>query len=214
MTALETRAADARSARGLERLVNFSDATVAIAITLLILPLVDVANDIATHPVAEVLESHLGTLTGFVITFAVIGRFWLIHHHVFEVADGYSYALVRVNLFWLACIVFLPFAANLLSNAPDDEPLVYGIYIGTMVVTNASMGVMEWMIRLGASPADRPQLDLVQSVATTALLLVALVLAVTVPAINMYALLVLIIAAPLSAIRKASARKSVRVTRK
>ena len=39
-----------RTPRGLDRLVNFSDATIAIAITLLVLPLVDVANQISTHP--------------------------------------------------------------------------------------------------------------------------------------------------------------------
>ena len=95
MTHVETSPSDQtrRTPRGLDRLMYFSDATVAIAITLLILPLVDVANQISTHPAREVLESHAATLAGFAITFAVIGRFWLIHHRVFELVDGYTYAL-------------------------------------------------------------------------------------------------------------------------
>ncbi|HEX7537401.1 MAG TPA: TMEM175 family protein [Dermatophilaceae bacterium] len=195
---------DRRTPRGLDRLVNFSDATVAIAITLLILPLVDVANQVSTHPAREVLQSHAATLAGFAITFALIGRFWLIHHRVFELFDGYTSALVRVNLFWLCCIVFLPFAANLLSSSPGDDPLTHGIYIGTILVTNASMGLMEWMILRGPHllhPDCEEQLGLFQSVLTTGLLLVALLLAVLVPAVNMYALFLIFAGRPIGILR-------------
>jgi uncharacterized membrane protein len=193
-----------RTSRGLDRLVNFSDATMAIAITLLILPLVDVANQISTHPAREVLASHAATLAGFAITFAVIGRFWLIHHRVFELVDGYTYALARVNLLWLFCIVSLPFAANLLSSSPGNEPLVYGIYIGTILVTNASMGLMEWMILRDPHllhPGCEEQLGLFQSVLTTGLILIALLLAVFVPVVNLYALLLIFAGRPIGILR-------------
>ena len=193
-----------RTPRGLDRLVNFSDATVAIAITLLILPLVDVANQISTHPAREVLESHAATLAGFAITFVLIGRFWLIHHRVFELVDGYTYALVRVNLFWLCCIVFLPFAAKLLSNSPGNDPLIYGIYIGAILLTNASMSLMEWLILRGPHllhPDCEGQLGLFQSVVTTGLILVALLLAVLVPVVNMYALFLIFAGRPINILR-------------
>ena len=128
-----SRESEPTAPRGLDRPVNCSDATIAIAITLLVPPLVDVANQISTHPAHEVLASHAATLAGFAITFAVIGRFWLIHHRVFELVDDYTYALARVNLLWLFCIVCLPFAASLLSNSPGDEPLIYGISVGTIL---------------------------------------------------------------------------------
>jgi uncharacterized membrane protein len=206
VTEVEERASTQtrRTPRGLDRLVNFSDATVAIAITLLVLPLVEVANQISTHPARHVLESHAATLAGFAITFALIGRFWLIHHRVFELVDGYTYALARANLLWLCCIVILPFAANLLSNSPGDEPLIYGIYIGTILLTNASMGLMEWMILRGPNllhPDCEGQLGLFQSVLTTGLLLVALLLAVLVPVVNMYALLLIFAGRPISILR-------------
>ena len=206
MTDVETSPSNQtrRTPRGLDRLMYFSDATVAIAITLLILPLVDVANQISTHPAREVLESHAATLAGFAITFAVIGRFWLIHHRVFELVDSYTYALARVNLLWLFCIVSLPFAANLLSNSPGNEPLVYGIYVGTILVTNASMGLMEWMIRRGPHllhPGCEEQLGLFQSVLTTGLLLIALLLAVFVPVVNLYALLLIFAGRPIGILR-------------
>lgn len=185
-------------------MVNFSDATVAIAITILILPLVDIANEVATHSALEVLEANVETIVGFAITFAVVGRFWLIHHRVFERVRGYTYALARVNLIWLACIVVLPFAANLLSNASDGQPLIYGIYIGTVLVTNAVMGVMEWLIVRNPEllhPDAEGQMGLFQSWITTALLVVALVLAVLVPSIGMYSLFLIFLARPAGIVR-------------
>ena len=98
----------------------------------------------------------------------------------------------------------LPFAANLLSSSPGDEPLVYGIYIGTILVANASMGHMEWMILRGPHllhPDCEGQLGLFQSVLTTGLLLVALLLDVLVPVVNMYALLPIFAARPISVLR-------------
>ena len=43
------------SSRGLDRLVTFADAVVAIAITLLVLPLVDIAGNVGDVPVGSLL---------------------------------------------------------------------------------------------------------------------------------------------------------------
>ena len=81
---------DLRTPRGLDRLVKFSDATVAIAITLLILPLVDFAGDIAHESLGKVLTTHSGAIISFAVTFAVIGRFWFAHHRIFERVGNYT----------------------------------------------------------------------------------------------------------------------------
>ena len=75
-----------RTERGLDRLVNFSDATVAIAITVLLLPLVDIALEIEKESLGELLWSNIGTIIAFAITFAVIARLWSVHHRIFEAA--------------------------------------------------------------------------------------------------------------------------------
>ena len=69
--------------RGLERLVLFSDAVVAIALTLLILPLTDVEIE-AGQTLVEVLRNYSGKLLAFGISFAVIARYWLGHHSIFK----------------------------------------------------------------------------------------------------------------------------------
>jgi uncharacterized membrane protein len=81
-----------RTERGLDRLVNFSDATVAIAITILLLPLVDVAVEIEKESLGEVLGARknlrVRETTVTAVTFAMVlvlsvifpwvGIYWLL----------------------------------------------------------------------------------------------------------------------------------------
>lgn len=189
-----------RTERGLDRLVNFSDAAVAIAITLLILPLVDVAQDIEHQSVGAFIADHQGELLGFAISFVVIGRFWIIHHQVFEWIRDYSITLIWLNFLWLASIVFIPFATNLVSTIGGDRGDVDAVYIGNMVVASVAMWIMEVHI------CRRPELlrdgalediDLLRSISPTILLAVALVLAVVVPTVGLFWLLVLFLGRPL-----------------
>jgi uncharacterized membrane protein len=192
--------AEFRTARGLDRLVNFSDAAVAIAITLLILPLVDIASQIERHTLGYVLAHNVGTVTGFVVTFAVIGRFWMVHHEVFEWVADYDYVLAWVNMLWLFSIVFLPFAANLLSHVNGQSSAVFGLYVGTMVVASGSLTLMEWMLTRRPElmrPEVRGKVDLLRSMVPTALLVVALILAVLVPSVGLFWLLLLFGASPI-----------------
>jgi uncharacterized membrane protein len=194
--------ASIRTGRGLDRLVNFSDAAVAIAITLLVLPLVDVATQITTRgaTVGTLFNDHWGTFLAFGISFAVIARFWVVHHHVFEFVADYNGNLVRLNFLWLASIVFLPFATNVLSLAPGHQQGVYALYIGTLIVTSTSMLLMEvvlirnpGLLREGVEGG----LDLSSSVIAIALFAVALVLAVLVPSVGILSLLLLLLSGPI-----------------
>lgn len=184
------------TARGLDRLVNFTDAAVAIAITFLVLPLVDVTAELDTHPLGELLEANWGTLLAFLISFAVIGRLWMVHIAVFEWVTDYRPALVWLNFLWLLSIVAIPFAANLLAYADRDRG-VYALYIGVMVVASASTLAMDVLLlrdpELLRADAPRPT----PSFVTVFILIAALVLAVTVPAVNMGWLLLLFLSSPL-----------------
>ncbi|AMM21321.1 hypothetical protein AX769_15775 [Frondihabitans sp. PAMC 28766] len=189
-----------RTERGLDRLVNFSDATVAIAITLLILPLVDVAGEARHETLGTVLYDNRGLLISFVVSFAVIGRFWLVHHGLFEYVHSYSRALVFANFVWLAGIVFLPFAANVLSGS-DGQPSISALYIGTMIVITGAAAAMDWILIHDSTLSDADEvkdLSLAPAIAFVILLALALVIAVLFPTINLYALFVLFLVGPLT----------------
>ncbi|UFS58971.1 TMEM175 family protein [Subtercola endophyticus] len=180
--------------RGYDRLVNLSDAVIAIAVTLLILPLVDDAGNIGSASPAEFLADHSEQLFLFVLSFAVIADFWLIHHRLYRSIDGYTIPMVWVNFVWLLTIAFLPFPTELLGQSSGSNTVTAALYIGTMVVTTYAGLVQQLIIvrtpelqlesvrgSLLLSPA------LIPAVAMTA----ALIVAVSVPGVGLWALLIL-----------------------
>lgn len=106
--------------RQLERLIFFSDAVFAIAITLLVLDLRLPDNS------GGVLDfSAMGPkLFGFALSFAVIGAYWLYHHVLFGRLLKEDLLLRIVNLIFLASIVFLPFPTSVITNFPASKATV------------------------------------------------------------------------------------------
>jgi len=180
------------STRGLERLLAFSDATVAIAITLLVLPLVEIARDVNEQPVGDLLDQNRFQLVSFALSFVVIAVFWRAHHSMYEDVDTVPQWLMQANFVWLASIVFLPFPTALLQS-DQDQHLTHGIYIGTLVVASAAQSAQKWLILRQAGITATPvRIDLL----SLALMVVALVIALLIPSIGLWALLILLAEAP------------------
>ena len=184
-----------RTERGLDRLVNFSDATVAIAITILLLPLVDVAVEIEKESLGELLSSNIGTIIAFAATFAVIARLWTVHHRIFEAAVDYDNGTIWINFLWLASIVLMPFTSNVLAHSDLADPSVNALYIGTMLLSSVALLWLVVHLRrhppLTASGA-RKNLRVRETAVTVVTFAVALVLSVIFPRVGIYGLLLLI----------------------
>jgi uncharacterized membrane protein len=103
---------DSTPAHPLERLIFFSDAVFAIAITLLIIEVTPPhlgrnATD-RDHLIALINLSP--SFVAFFISFFVIGAFWAGHHRAFSLSRHWSPDLVMPNILMLAAVVFMPFA--------------------------------------------------------------------------------------------------------
>ncbi|GAA3339092.1 TMEM175 family protein [Curtobacterium pusillum] len=184
----------ARTERGLDRLVNFSDATVAIAITLLILPLVDIAGELTRGESAgDLLRNHWPSLVEFFVTFWVIARFWTLHHQVFEHVRSYNLRLMRLNFVWLVSIVFLPFATNLLNTSANGDRVSYALYLGSMVVTSVTLTAIERELRRSPELLSTPLGDWRRGPIAAGLLALALVLAMIFPSVGLYWVLLLVL---------------------
>jgi uncharacterized membrane protein len=142
------RAFGMHTERGLDRLVNFSDAVVAIAITLLVLPLVDLPSELSTTPFRDVMSEHSWALIGFGVSFLVIARLWRVHHQIFERVRDYSVGLIWLNFTWLFTIVLLPFPTALLgsNDLPDATRPIDTLYLATLTVSSAALAGMTLLI--------------------------------------------------------------------
>lgn len=203
------------NSRSPERLVFFSDAVVAIAMTLLILPLVDVIPElVAEHAESyEAITRNQWQIYSFLLSFLVISRFWIFHHHIYEEVKAYSPALMQANLGWLLTIVVLPFPTQMIAGFDHDyfTPL---FYVGTVFASSLFQTAMVLIIRrnpdVAKSPDSISDARLQNSVGSTVALALALLLDATVPAIGYYSLFLLLVPGNVIRIRKVLAdRKTV-----
>jgi uncharacterized membrane protein len=79
------------------RIVAFSDGVFAIAITLLVLNL-EVAKGLTEGQIDNALWEQREFFLAYAISFAVIGRFWLVHHRFFSEVEAFDGRLIGLNL--------------------------------------------------------------------------------------------------------------------
>lgn len=116
------------------RVVTFTDGVFAIAITLLVLGL-DIPPD--SHHLSADLHNQIPNLFAYALSFFVIGRFWLTHHSFVRGLKEFDRVLVSLTLFYLACIVLLPFTSQLIGNyGGHQQPVV--IYAAAIVAVLVS----------------------------------------------------------------------------
>ncbi|AXK71978.1 DUF1211 domain-containing protein [Lysobacter sp. TY2-98] len=102
----------------LERMVFFSDAVFAIAITLLVIevhvPEVPRAGGDRAYWIA--LAHLIPNLVGYFVSFGVIGAFWMGHHRAFSLASHYSPRVLAWNLLLLGSVAFMPFLTAFMAE--------------------------------------------------------------------------------------------------
>jgi uncharacterized membrane protein len=187
--------------RGLDRLITFLDAVVAIAMTLLVLPLTEIIVGAHQPPDAvDVFTQNGGRFWAFLLSFAVIFRLWLGHHRMVERVGAYDTAFLWANLGWALTIVFLPFATQLTWAYPVDDRVAIGVYLGTLTLSSVFLSVIAVLVwrrpvlrRESVTAGDAAPWA---ALATTTALVLALVIGVAFPRISYYALLLLFLASP------------------
>ncbi len=99
----------------LERIILFSDAVFAIAITLLILEIKipHLEDDLSEPQLIHALVEIIPDLIGFLISFVVIGQFWTSHHRLFGYIINFDNGLLWLNLLMLLFVVIMPFTTRL-----------------------------------------------------------------------------------------------------
>jgi uncharacterized membrane protein len=206
--------------KSFDRLIFFSDAVVAIALTLLALPLVDIARE--EQPLGEMFWENSGSYIAFGLSFVVIFALWRRHHRLFGQLISADNTIMWWNALWLAAIVFLPaptaalvpaatlpafFDPNAAISVTELEASQAPLYIGTMLCATVAERMM------AAQAQARPELlsaeaardgviglNVLRGWLFSALVAVALILSLTFPWLGATALYALFLSAPIQRI--------------
>jgi uncharacterized membrane protein len=131
---------DKHESVGFARIVAFTDGVFAIAITLLVLSL-DVPSDLQGSELKDYLADSWPQLFSYFLSFAVIGRYWLGHHQLFEMLGDFDRGLMAINLAYLSLIVLVPFPTELLGEYGGLASAVipYAAVLGTASLLSWAM---------------------------------------------------------------------------
>jgi uncharacterized membrane protein len=135
----------ARRPDAYERLTLFSDAVVAIALTLLAVEL-PVPNAESEHVFFASLHANLGHYVAFIVSFAVVAVAWRNHNRMNFLVVEVDSTFELLTFGWLLTVVLLPFAAKLLTVRRDPPLLIhaytFGFYALLEVVSSAVLIVI------------------------------------------------------------------------
>lgn len=140
----------------LERVLFFSDAIVAIAITLLALELrLPVPDEQTLHYVDLLRPWHL--YLAFLLSFINISSFWNLHHRLFIYIKKMDDQLKLINTCWLFFIVTLPFSSSVLSDHLSDPAAVTLYTLNVLLIAVCQRLLWLYAVRqgyVGASMMD------------------------------------------------------------
>lgn len=147
-------AEQATAGKAAERLIFFSDAVIAIAITLLAIDL-PVPEFGSVEALMESLRQNAYEYAAFLISFYVIGNHWMIHHRVFRYVARADGPVVGQNMAWLLVIILTPFLTKVATEG--EGVLSFACYAVPQAVQTL---LMAWLIRTiarkGWFTADAP----------------------------------------------------------
>lgn len=129
----------------IDRIAFFSDAVIAIAITLMVLeikiPPVGIHSSV-NEIISKYGNSFLIHLAALFICFMSIGNLWIRHHELYEHIINYNTRLIKVNLYFLLTIMLLPISISFAFT--DDNPIQLKmiLFFGNLCLCNFSYYIM------------------------------------------------------------------------
>lgn len=193
-----------------ERLVLFTDAVTAISITLLILPLVDLVPEAASahEGASEVITGHLDQVWSFLLSFVVVANIWREHHRAFSSVTKLTRPLTVWNMGWLLSVVVLPLPTEMIGTFGRDRcvgAFYYSTLLAGMVCRFAMLRILKTTPALfeedGQAARQRTENLYTDSYLNVLALVIAFAIALAVPVLQYYSLLLLAVPPRLARLR-------------
>lgn len=146
-------------AKAADRVVFFSDAVLAIAITLLALelPIPATSTHFTEFGLLHQLRRDDGSYLNFLISFLVIGNHWASHRHIFRYVGRVNSVVGRLNMLWLLMMIATPYATRLLTGdgARGVRFAVYALI--QIIATLCLLGMSRETKQAGLLRPDAPE---------------------------------------------------------
>ena len=105
------------------RLTSFSDGVFGVALTVLIVTVIDNFPGLnspelqkeAGKTVGALISPLVPTLLIWLLSAVVVGTFWIAHHNVFALINRTNRWLLWLNIFFLIPVTFVPLSAHLVA---------------------------------------------------------------------------------------------------
>jgi uncharacterized membrane protein len=166
----------------LERVVFFSDAVFAIAITLLAieLRLPELPGRVTDQDLVQAIRDLAPALFAFVISFAVTAAFWIGHYRTFRYIVDVDGWLITINLVFLFCIALLPFPTSVIATYGDTTTAA--VIYATFGVATGLASTLLWIYpsRIGHLVSVEVTPEIARYVGYRALI-IPLVFAISIP---------------------------------
>ncbi|MGV1047085.1 MAG: TMEM175 family protein [Solirubrobacterales bacterium] len=174
------------------RIVAFSDGVFSIAITLLVLGLA-VEPGLPHDEVGHAIWEQRDAFFAFAISFAVIGRFWLVHHRFFGEVRAFDGRLIALNMLYLASIVLIPFSSQVMGDygGVSSAVVLYASNLSAVVLIGLLMTADAHRAGLTSADAAMQRESWIRSSYIAAVFLVSIPIAVVSPTLAQLMWLVL-----------------------
>lgn len=128
---------------GNERIVALSDGVFAIVITLLVLEIK--VPEVAANELSHALVENIPKILSHVVSFVVLGIYWIGHHNMFMHIKRHDRVLLWLNILFLLCVATMPFPTGLIVQYTDQQVSLV-VYAATLVAAGLSLDLIWWYV--------------------------------------------------------------------
>jgi len=161
----------------------------------------DIPQGLAAAELQGRVRDLAPSILSYVISFLVIGTFWVAHHRNFRYIKRYDGRLLWLNLLFLLGIAFLPFPTALLGRYGNTQFAV--VFYATVLVVTGLLLVGLWLYATAGHRLVDPDLDprfirynTVRGVSASAIFLLSIGLSFIGPQVAEYSWLLVALARP------------------
>ncbi len=126
-----------------ERIKALSDGVFAIVITLLVLELK--IPEVASNELSDALVEIIPKILSHVISFIVLGIYWVGHHNMFMHIKRHDRVLLWLNILFLLSVATMPFPTGLLVQYTNQR-LSLIVFAATLVVAGLLLDLIWWYV--------------------------------------------------------------------